>query len=505
VPKLVKNEIIAVAVSGFFLSLICGADTTKAFGYYVGVVVATSILLAGCFLPNRLLIYPVFFLMINMLDLTQAAPDEVEYGQILTASPWQFKLGPISPAALVFVSLLIICVRLFRPTRENLHISFFVYFFVVVTVVSAWFGFPQEDLSRFFSDAKIALFFGVGLLIFGSYYERYPDSVQITSQVFLALIAGHFSLDLVYLFLGVSTTMASGFANVSVDSGKGLLGLVIFWGLGNVLNKRQRIFSILICVTSFYLLVSYQTRWLIVSLALGLLIVVPVLLGTKRVLKVYVPVLLISLISVPVFIQVFPGVWEAMRLRFSFIEKISPTTSMGDVEAVRVASIYNSASLLIEQRAVFTGMGYGSWYSGAFVPMPRMTVSDFDLESLISGRYYRVHEFTFNFLFKFGLIGFYIYLATFIRPLRKMWKMRRQSLEDETSRAVMIFLMGSAPLVITNMWFTGKGLLVSALFVCVAHAWARAIKNSSVESETVPVDGRMDLPSLSFAPASIGN
>lgn|GEM_PF-5685622 len=482
-PKLTKNQIILTGVLGFVLSLICSGDSTNWFFYYIGVFVGGLVLLSGCFLPTRLLIYPVFVLIICMLDLTQAAQEELEFGQILTASPWQFRIASIPPALLIFGSLLIICVRLFKPQKESLNPQFFIYFLVIATVVSLWFGYPQEDLTRFTSDAKVTVFFGIGLLIFGSYYERYPESIHASSQVFMALLAGHFVLDLIYLFLGISTTMASGFKNVSVDSGKGLLALLIFWSLGNVLNRRQTMLSILIAITSFYLLLSYQTRWLIVSLAFGLLVVIPVLLGTKKVLKVYIPVLLLSLLSVPVLVQWLPDVWEAMRLRFSFVEKIAPGASMGDIDAVRVASIYNSTSLLMEQRALLTGMGYGSWYGGTFYPMPQLTVSDFDSESLNSGRYYRVHEFTFNFLFKFGIIGLYIYLALFIKPLRTMWKMRRHALEDETNRSVAIILIGSAPLIISNMWFTGKGMLVSALLVCVSHAWAQVFKKSMVASE----------------------
>lgn len=484
---------------GLLASIVCGFDTTRPFFYYIGVFVAVAVLLSGIFLPTRFLIYPLFLLMINMLDLTQAAEDQVEYGEILTASPWQFRLGPFPPAVLVFVCLVIIGLRLYKVGKDSWHTRFYVYFFVVVTIVSLWFGYAQEDIARFLADAKVPLFFGIGLVIFGGYYQRYPQSVLVSSQIFLALLGGHFILDLIYLFLGVSTSMASGFKNVSIDSGKGMVALLIFWGLGNLLNRRQAIFSVIMSIISFYLLLSYQTRWLIVSLAVGLLVMVPILLGTKRVLKIYIPVILISFVSIPVLIQVRPEAWEVMRLRFSFIENLGPGAKLEDIETIRAAAIYNATGVLIENKALLTGMGYGSWYDGRFYPMPTLTMSAFDAQSLNSGRYYRVHDFTFQFLFKFGIIGLFIYAMTFLSPLRTIWKLRKQVLANEWSRSVAIILFAATPLVATNMWFTGKGLLFSGFFVCISQAWARSFQKSLAPANVVVASPKLKRRKPEFA------
>jgi O-antigen ligase len=158
--------------------------------------------------------------------------------------------------------------------------------------------------------------------------------------------------------------------------------------------------------------------------------------------------------------------------------EITAQTSLLEVEPARTVSIYNSMCLLWDKWAIFTGMGYGSWYTDSYLRMPPLTISAFDQDSLLSGKYYRVHDFAFHFIFKFGLIGLLIYVTTFLKPIWTIWQCRKRILLHGFHREVAIVIIGIMPMVITYMWFSGKGLLFSAWFVVVSSQWAIVFVNT---------------------------
>ena len=172
-------------------------------------------------------------------------------------------------------------------------------------------------------------------------------------------------------------------------------------------------------------------------------------------------------------IQIAPEVWRVTLLRFSFIENISTDASLEDIEWARAGSIYNSLNTVLDNRAFLSGMGYGSWFNDNYFPMPNLTISGFDEESLNSGRYYRVHDFSFHFLFKFGIIGIWIYAGSFFKPLSNIWKKRIYYRNDSFSRKVSIIIFGICPLALTYMWFTGKGLMFCAFYIVIAYEWIK--------------------------------
>lgn len=482
-PKLSNSQLRAIIVSSFFLSLLFGFDNKSSF-FIIGLLCAFIMILSLFFIPKKLVIYPLFIIMVNMLDLNQTLADEAAEGTKICASVWQIKIGNITPAYIIIFIVIVILLRLFKIGKNNAYIMLFFYFFLFETFISIYFGFLQESFSRFIADAKVGIFFCSGLVIFDSYYKRYPNQILISTQVLICLIAGHFILDLIYIIAGVSVSDESGFKVASIDSGKGVVTIFVFYAFSellnifkNLLNKRNIMVYLAIAIISIYMIIAYQTRWLIVSLLLGCLTTILVV-GINKSFKLIMPLGFFFFFSLPILIQLLPNTWEAMFLRFGFIENLNGQSSFEDVDLARAGAIYNSTGLLLEKNTFLTGMGYGSWYNEKFFPMPVLNLGAFDADSLNNEKYYRVHDFTFHFLFKFGIIGLFLYIGAFFKPLKQIWKLRKPILKHKLSTTISVVLFGIAPMIITYMWFTGKGLLFSALFICMAYEWAKIFRFS---------------------------
>jgi hypothetical protein len=257
-----------------------------------------------------------------------------------------------------------------------------------------------------------------------------------------------------------------------LDSGKGLISIISFWSIASIAEGKRVLLHLAIVVLTLYVLLAYQTRWLVVTFILGIFFIT-IFLGFIRSTLLAIPVLLFLIISIPLMIQISPEVWRITLLRFSFIENISSGVSLEDIELARAGSIYNSLYTLNENKAFLTGMGYGSWFTDSFFPMPNLTISGFDEDSLNTGKYYRVHDFSFHFLFKFGIVGIFLYASCFFKPIINIWKKRVYYRDNIFSRRISILFLGTFPMALTFMWFTGKGLMFCAFFIVLAYEWIK--------------------------------
>lgn len=471
-----SKKFLIYTVIGLIISFIFRIDEGLIYIFYLSTLLWMGLLVSVFFLPLENLIYPLIILMISMQDITQSAEEVEEVGVRLTATPWQFVLGPITPAIFVFVCMLVIFVRLYKFPTKNPYNNVFIFYFFVATVVAIYFGYINAP-NRFISDAKIPMFFCTSLVIFTSYFRRFPDNLFKISAVTFAFCIGNFSIEMLKLFFGNTQVVATvGYSNLSLDSGKGLITIISFWAIASVTAGKKIIINLIIVVLTLYILLAFQTRWLVVTFLLGI-IFISFFLGVVRTTILAVPVVVFFIIAIPIMIQIAPEVWRVTLLRFSFIENISADASLADIELARAGSIYNSINTLYERKAFLTGMGYGSWFNDNYFPMPNLTISGFDEDSLNSGRFYRVHDFSFHFLFKFGIIGIWLYAGAFFKPLSNIWKKRVYYRNDEFARKISIIIFGLCPLALTYMWFTGKGLMFCAFYIVIAYEWIKYFDN----------------------------
>jgi hypothetical protein len=473
--KLSKSSFVLLVFAGLLMSILFRIDSSSGILYWLSSFIALIIMLSVLVLPLKKLIYPLFILIVSMPDVTQSYNQIDAFGYITVASPWQFTIGPLTPAILIFFSLFITLCRLFKMPKKNPYNYIFILFIIVIPIISIWFGFFQNSISRFISDAKIPIYFLSGLIIFSGYYKRFPSQLKISCQIFLALAAGSFLLDFIKLFFYSTNSLSSAtYTSLSFDSAKGLISIFTFLAIANVIQKKKIFLNSFIVFISLFMLIAFQTRWLIITFVLGLFIIF-IFLGFKKMIINSTLLILFLALSFPLYQLMYPETIRIFLLRFSFFNDLS--TIGTESEVVRVASIINSINLLWENNAFLTGMGYGSWYDDSYFPMLNLSNSAFDDDSLLSGKYYRVHDFFFHFLFKFGIIGTFLYISAFIKPIRQLWKLGPYIRSNPNALKTSIVLIGLLPLVVTYMYWTGKGLLFSALFIVLAYEWVKFFIN----------------------------
>jgi O-antigen ligase len=250
-----------------------------------------------------------------------------------------------------------------------------------------------------------------------------------------------------------------------MDSSKGLIMIFFFYSLVRIQNGRNLLIHISSILLVMMVLISYQTRWLIVTLVFGIVLML-VFLGLHKFFKIGVLLAIITSFIIPFLNFVNPEAFQIIISRFGFIENLKEATEVTDLELTRGASIINSISTVYDNNALLTGLGYGSWYTDSYFPMLDLTSAAFDEESLEKGHFYRVHDFLFHFLFKFGIIGLFLYCKSFLNPLFSIWKTKLYLLKNSSfSQLVLLIYIGILPMVLTFMFTTAKGLLISALFI----------------------------------------
>ncbi len=470
------RALLQLAGAGILLGFLFRSESTNPALFLVGRVCALGTIVSLFFLPRRWIILPLMLLMVTMPDLTQGLEDSQDRGTVFAATAWQMTISSLPPAIIILGALLATFVRLRDLKVARGYQLPVLYFCIVPVLTSLYFGYALTGLGRFATDAKLGAFFCAGLLFFSSYYRRYPNELWRGSQLFLALSCGVATLDAARLLLGGATPASHlSYINLSLDSTKGLIVGVVFWLFARIIGRRNLLLGPLAGVMALSVMFAYQTRWLVVALILGILLV-SLLLGWKRLALMMSAGTIISLATLPVLQRFFPQVWEVTAIRFRFVGEIGRGTDLLEVEGVRTGAIYNSLRLVWDRSALATGMGYGSWYTDAYLPMPNLTEAAFDEESLRSGRYYRVHDFAFHFVFKYGLIGLLLYTYVFVRPLVAIWRLRSRVLRWRPSREVAVVVFGLMPMVLTQLWFSGKGLLFAAWFVVVADRWAACFR-----------------------------
>jgi hypothetical protein len=464
---------------GFFFSSIFRIDDTIPFLYFPVLLIALCIYVSILFLPKILLIYPLFILILVMPDLTQSSNELDVLGVIKSANLWQFSIGLFTPSTFISLMLLIILIRLYSKSTINIFNTSFIYFAFLMPLISIYFGFLQNSFSRFFSDFKIVIFFFLGINIFQSYYKRFSGELWKTTQTFIYLAIGNFLVDVIkYLFFSNNTTLSQSYYNLSMDSGKGIILIFFFYSLLNLQKRKNILFNFVIILSVILLLFLYQTRWLLVVLILGLLILV-LFIGLIKYIKFGIVIIIFSIIIISFLNSINLESWEIMKLRFDFIENIGQGNNLTDLDFTRGGTIINSMSTVYEKKAILTGLSYGSWYTDAYFPMLNLTTAAFEEDSINKGQFFRVHDFLFHFIFKFGIIGLVIYTTIFFKPMFEVWKVKKHLLKKTFDQTILLTYLGILPMVLTFMYSTGKGLLFSALFIVSFQQWIDYFKRAN--------------------------
>jgi hypothetical protein len=452
------------------LSIIFDFDKSMGILYYVGFILSCGTLMSVFIFPLKKLLLPLLIILIVAKDTTQGSAEVDSLGIIVSGTPWQIYIGKISPAFLIIIPVFVIFIRLYTLEKLKWDLLLPIYLFVVSIVVSLIYGFPKQDFGRFFTDLKIPIFFCFGLGIFNLYFLRYPKSLPHITKIILALMVGRITIDFLYLITNYGQRLST-YNYLSVDSTKGIVIVLIFLFFAKLIHGKQIISNLIFLGLSISVLIAYQTKWLILVAILGAIILF-FSLNTRHKAKIILVLFFTGAILIPLLGFFFPVAFELIGFRFSNITTINANTTIDQVDLVRTASFVNSVNTLLDKNAIFTGLGYGSWYTDNYFPMLNLNTSSFEEESLQTNRYYRVHDFFFMFLFKFGVIGLFLFIRVYVKPLLKIFKSRAFFYKTENLSILFIILIGCSPMFITSMYWTGKGLMVISLFVIISKRWS---------------------------------
>lgn len=463
---------------GFILSLIFRVDITTPILYYFVLIIALGVYFSVFIIPKKLLIYPIVIIILTMPDLTQSTNELDVYGLIESANLWQFSIGSFTPAVLIFFMLLVVMIRLLPIPKQLPYKKILFYFILILPIVSIYNGFLQNSLARFVSDFKIVTFFCSGLIIFHCYFNQFKTELGKITIEFVFLALGTFIIDLIkFIFKSDNQSIEQSYYNLSMDSAKGLITIFLFYALTKLLKGKKILINLIVILIVIVLLFSYQTRWLLVTLILGVLLMLS-FNGFFKLLKILAIIALVFSIVVPILNELNPEPWKIMMLRFGFVETLGANSDITDLELARGSAIINSVSTIADKRAWLTGLGYGSWYSDIYFPMSNLTTAAFDEESLKKGQYYRIHDFAFHFLFKFGIIGLYLYCGLFFSPVRDIWRAKANLFKNHFNQTLLLIYIGIMPMALTFMFTTGKGLLFSALYIVTLKYWIECISSN---------------------------
>ena len=128
--------------------------------------------------------------------------------------------------------------------------------------------------------------------------------------------------------------------------------------------------------------------------------------------------------------------------------------------------------------AYLWGVGYGGYYDDTVIPYPVNLNSSYPKYSLESGRFYRAHEYIFQMILKFGLVGLVLISTLWVIPGYIMYKIfRRENMfapgQPLMLHGLMLGLVAFLPTAIFQMTWSGKGLFLNGLVIATCIEFAR--------------------------------
>ena len=459
-------------VIGIILSFIFDS-IENSFLYYFGILVFLILLLSIFFIPTKKILLPIFILLFLAKDTTQSSEEFESKGIILSATPWQQPILGVSPATIIAIWLLLILIRLNNFKFKITQPLFFFYFFIFITILSFFWGYPQDNLGRFMVDLKTPIYFFVSASIFRSYFIKFPDEILKITEIILFLIASRVLLDLLYLITNFGDKLNS--TNyLSLDSTKGTILILMFYLIIKTLIKKSFFINSIFISLSFSVLLAYQTKWLILMFFLGLFILF-LLIDFKLKLEFLIVFGFFNLLVIPILFLSFPKVFELLKYRFSGLSNFNFSNEISEIDLIRSSSIINSVNELFTKNSLLTGLGYGSWFTDNYLPMPNVNTSSFEESSILSGRYYRIHDYFFFFLFKFGLVGLFLFTKNYFTPIFKLISLSKRLKINENSKIFILVITTTSFSILTSVFWTGKGLILIALFTILPVFWIKLI------------------------------
>jgi O-antigen ligase len=187
-----------------------------------------------------------------------------------------------------------------------------------------------------------------------------------------------------------------------------------------------------------------------------------------------------ALIAVPIVVLLVFGSLQLVRwlrvesLELAALRARTITGSVGGgsnyfvrLDPLRYGAIINSMNTSTKRLSFLWGNGYGSYYTEEAFPFPLDLVDAWPEYSAMTGQYYYLHNFPFQVLFKHGIIGMVIILILWMGPAWECFKTAFNRRDPSLFMGVMGCLLAFVPSSMLNLYWSGKGTLMSGFIIAV--------------------------------------
>lgn len=456
-----KMFLLITFVVALLVGLICDVNSNMGIFYHAAWGITVVMLLIVIFSPAQVGMGAFLLIAIASRDLTQSSALILVEGQIASATPWQLRLGPVTPGILMYGILFINLAKV--AATGAFHIpgqiaSATILFFLTVPLLAGVFyagGPGKVDLQQFTSDLKTPLMMLTAMVGFYSLLVSQPHLIRTFCMLIIAAVLARAAIDFSYFILGAGPSI-SGVSRGSTDSGKSAVGFLFLLSIWMIARNRLIPLAIILGLVSGILIVVFATRMLWIT-AFGGTLIMLFAMGKYRMLLM-LPIALLMAYAILTGLAMFmPDTAWTMSMRFKSI----PEIFSGDLrDEMRVAQMINVWDNATTRFSFLWGMGYAGYYSDTVVPFHGDLTSAFRPEDVEARQFHRAHFFLTHYFLKYGALGLLILAMLWLRP----WWRAFRSIITDPNRSIAYgcysALTCGVIFLIMNMYWSSKGMLI---------------------------------------------
>ena len=413
--------------------------------------------------------------------------------ELVSASIWQTNVGIIKPSWIFFVLLLVILLKSLRKNEGRLFVPRYlklpiIWFLIVPLLMGGIYGglMTQYATVEVVKDIKLPLMLFLTILVVSQVVKAYPKALYYVLYTLIGgLMARHF-VDFIYLINDAGAKLAQDVTRVSEDSAKGGVNYLIFFGLLLFFLKRMKIIGATLAIIGVVLLVTYSTRFLWITFALGVMLLI-YLLSWRKIFSLIIVGGLTIWGGVATLQYINPKTAELSSLRALMItsgrnyNKFAVGAEynvISRIDPVRYGEILNIIDNVSSIDVALLGEGYGGYYSDSIVTFSVDLKSSFAEYSLINSQFFTAHGYIQYIFLKYGLIGLIIVTSIWVIPTLKFKRLLRyrKLLNPKKFHPLLIPLMGFIPFMATGMlqlYWSGKGLYINGVVMALLTMYTK--------------------------------
>ncbi len=477
-PNSLGASIMLVLVLALPVAAMSDLSVSAGWFFFVAKAAIGGLLLLVLFLPPRYAV--LLLLMLGLVCGDGVADASLVAPSTGAASIWLLYLGPIRPSWLIFTCIFCQLIKVRRgplPRPVKRVILWFASVPVVTGFIYGW-PFVPEATAEAIIDLKFIVMLVATIVLFLSVLRAERDLFPWVLAIIVGSLLARHMLDVVYVFSNRGPEIVEGVTRGSIDSAKGAVILIAYFGITLFLVHRRWLSGALIASFSMFALAAYGTRMLWLTFALGAIILLSLFNLRRRVLIICVAAVLF-VTGGWLLTRVNPETAEVARIRFLTMtegREKSPVdvewNLLSRIDPIRYGEILNTTDTMRRRHSYLWGSGYGSYYEDTVVRFPDYLGTSFPDYSFMTGKFYRAHEYVPHVLFKFGLVGLWLVSALWIIPGYNAFRvLRDRSMLPQSSgdialsvvRCIVAFLITS----MLQLYWSGKGLFISGVLIAI--------------------------------------